>query len=214
MENPILLDLIIIISRAFVLLICCVIAGMSIWVGAHMYKDTVSSQSVADVSAMGIKFVMKSSGPGLFLIGFGIFLLSVIVLQQSTIAESSASLNVGGKSDSKQVQVAEEKEPNLSNEEVENDDFKHIVVAKIASIDKNLKTYNLSDTQENICLLKTKSRVFATGQDSLTKENVKKSIEKAIYILKNLDQEQSANIIEQMTVVSNLEQILQGVEDE
>lgn len=82
------IDLIIAVTRAIVLVICALSGSVSIFLGVRLYQQTISSRSSGELSAMGMKVVLKSSGPGLFLIAFGVIVLLALVSRPASFDDT------------------------------------------------------------------------------------------------------------------------------
>src|SRR5215217_2801067 len=82
------IDLIMVGSRALILLGVLCSAVLSIVMGAKMYRVGVSEKTSAEINTMGFKLILKSAGPGLCMIAFGIALLAVLATRTVTIEET------------------------------------------------------------------------------------------------------------------------------
>lgn len=81
-------DLIMVCTRAAMLLLAAASGPYAIHLGARMYQQMITSRGSTELSGMGFKVLMKSAGPGLFLIGFGSFLLLAVISRQLVMSDS------------------------------------------------------------------------------------------------------------------------------
>lgn len=75
------LQLIVISSRALILILNTIIGGICIYLGWRLYFEAIRIESKVEINSGSIKLIVQSAAPGLFFVAFGIFLL-IYVLQQ------------------------------------------------------------------------------------------------------------------------------------
>ena len=82
MEGCQTVDLIVASSRAVVLIIATIAGIISIVLGWKLYKDVILSKTEGSLKAGSWTIKLAGAGPGVFFVGFGVWLLVKIVGQQ------------------------------------------------------------------------------------------------------------------------------------
>lgn len=179
-------DLVIVVTRAIILLGCLGAAILSIVLGAKMYQVGVSEKSSAELQGMGIKLVIKSAGPGLLLIAFGIVLLLSLVARNVVMEDSEARTSKSA--------VYRELAPPGPLAVADTKDGKDAKEAKAA---------------DKVCVLSTRKRVFSGGgnNDLLSSTSLHKSAESAADGLSRAGEQGIADKIQRANVIKVLKEI-------
>lgn len=80
-------ELIAIIARAVVLIVCSLAGTLSIYLGWRLYRDAVNSKTegAAETSSLKVKFI--SAGPGVFFALFGMWLLVTLSNRTTEVSQ-------------------------------------------------------------------------------------------------------------------------------
>jgi hypothetical protein len=78
MPNCAWVDLVIFGTRGAVLILIALGGILCIFLGWRLYRDTVSVRTAGELQAGGLRLKLVSSGPGVFLVGLGIWLLASV----------------------------------------------------------------------------------------------------------------------------------------
>lgn len=87
--SQMMIDLVLSTSRGAVLLISAIGGVLAIYWGWRLYCDSVVSQTSGEAKFKGITLKMVAAGPGVFLAGFGAWLLVHVVNNQLEITDAT-----------------------------------------------------------------------------------------------------------------------------
>jgi hypothetical protein len=155
------IDLVMVITRSIVLVICAIFGGWSIVLGARMYQVAVSGRSHAELSGMGFKLVLKSAGPGLCLIGFGAVILSLLIMRPLVFHDSAET---DDPRTTPAPSLEKQSSPGVGKLD-ENSGAQLIRVQASASASRAKK-----------CLVWVRRREFSTGQDPLSRTRIEAAL--------------------------------------
>lgn len=215
--------------RLSILILCCVIAGLCIFLGSKIFSTSIASQSQADISAMGLKLVIKSSGPGLFLIGFGAFIISLVVSTQLKIEDSiglqsdkigcqnQKSTNANIEEKNKDIELALDQKKSL---ELPKGTPAKSTTSQLPLTNLNKNVQNLGDPTPELnqsvekcsaCIIRKRNISFSTGNDPLSKENILQTLTQSKDFLSNPATLSDLSILERTALVNSLESIIEEV---
>ena len=89
--SPIVIDLVLSITRGSVLLICAFAGVLSIYLGWRLYREAVVSKTSGLLEFKGLRFRLIAAGPGVFLVAFGAWLLVHLVDHPLEMSDPVAS---------------------------------------------------------------------------------------------------------------------------